>query len=81
MEQNIQLVFDWYLAAFFIAFSVVAVIEAWRNRVQHWDVSEEKLCRCPDCQLAFVVARTQWFAKCPRCRKNCRVPEKFRHGA
>ena len=73
MGQNAQLIFIWYLLFMLGIFVAVAIIHAMQARISNWSVSEEKLCRCPDCHLTFIVPSRQWFAKCPRCARKCRV--------
>ena len=65
--------FELYLAFMLVAFAAAAAYEFWRAQVHSWGLSEERLCRCSDCKLTFVVRRRENVARCPRCQKLCTV--------
>jgi ribosomal protein L32 len=44
-----------------------------RSRRQHWDLSEDRLGRCPKCGHTFIADRTHTAVLCPRCGKACRI--------
>jgi len=53
--------------------ALVAVMAyyAWQARTREWRTSEEKLYRCPECNLTFIIGREQRRASCPRCGRRC----------
>lgn len=56
-----------YLAVMGVGLGAAAIWDGWRSRRQHWQVSEDRLARCPRCGCTFIVVRTVREANCPRC--------------
>ena len=61
------------LAAFACLGAAIAYDEFFRNRSQQWDLSDDRLGRCPKCGHTFITARNHTAVLCPRCGKACRV--------
>ena len=38
-----------------------------RENVYDWNISQELLCWCKNCNLTFVVKRIESVARCPKC--------------
>ena len=65
-----------FLVYLFLTLGAVLVayaFEAWRASTQDWHVSEEHLCRCPGCNLTFLLPRNRTTGQCPRCQRTCSV--------
>lgn len=62
-----------YFEVYVIFLLVVAtgfwIYHLWRSSDQHWSISEEKLCRCKECSLTYIVKRTEQVSRCPRCNE------------
>ena len=41
----------------------------WRSNTQSLSISEEKLVRCKECSLTYIVSRTENVSRCPRCNE------------
>ncbi len=65
-----------YLLLTLSGLAAVYIYETWRSRTHEWHVSEERVCRCPDCNCAFLVGRTVTSTRCPRCNRLCAVRHK-----
>ena len=44
-----------------------------RERRQQWNLSDDRLGRCPECGHTFITARNHTAVLCPRCGKACHV--------
>ena len=58
----------------FVIFSMIAVAglwayQVWHTSYHHWSISEEKLCRCKECSLTYIVERSESVSRCPRCNQ------------
>mgnify|MGYP001546416136 CR=1 FL=1 len=76
IEIELQTFFELYVLFTMIALIILAVQERVRSSSQTWELSEDRLCRCPECHLSFVVTRKETTARCPRCEKTCAIPRK-----
>ena len=70
---DLQTGFEIYIGLMVAGFVAIALYESWRSRMHEWNVSEEQLCRCTDCNYTFVVRRKETVARCPRCDILCTV--------
>ena len=62
-----------YFEIYVIIFLAVAAgfwaVQAWNSSSSHWTISEEKLCRCKECSLTYIVRRSEQVSRCPRCNE------------
>ena len=68
---NAETGFVLYVCLMLVALCGAGIYEVWRERAQHWTVSEEKLGRCEGCNYTFVVPRGEVVVRCPRCETLC----------
>lgn len=73
---NTETGFVLYLVFMLCALCSMGAAELWRGRVHDWHISEEQLGECPECNLTFVVRRSEKVARCPRCKNLCPVRRK-----
>jgi ribosomal protein S27AE len=65
-----------YLVATLAAAGVLAAYDQWRAAAGRWNLSEARVCRCPACNLSFIMHRHQARAACPRCGRACLHPKR-----
>ena len=47
--------------------------QLWRSISRYWEVSEEQISHCPNCQYTFFIKPRQILTICPACGKRVRV--------
>lgn len=68
---ELQTFFELYVLFAMTGLAFLAIQERVRHSLRNWEISEDRLCRCPECHLSFVVSRRETTARCPRCEKIC----------
>ena len=71
-----------YFEVYVILLMTIAVgfwgYHLWRSNTHDWSISEEKLCRCKECSLTYIVSRTESVSRCPRCNEVNHVNPKVK---
>ncbi len=68
-----------YFEIFLFLVLIVGVIAwsyyLWQQHLEKWEISEEKLCRCKNCSLTYIVARGKKESECSRCGEQNTLEE------
>ena len=68
-----------FVALTVFALAVLGILwlyDLWREQVREWQLSEERLGQCGECNLTFLVPRHETVVRCPRCRALCSLPRR-----
>ena len=64
---SLESYFEVYVIIMLIVVVGFWVNHLWRSNNHSISISEEKLCRCSECSLTYIVSRTENVSRCPRC--------------
>jgi uncharacterized paraquat-inducible protein A len=64
---SLEAYFEIYVSLFLIVAAGFWAYHLWRSDTHNWSISEEKLCRCKECSLTYIVGRSEHVSRCPRC--------------
>lgn len=56
-------------AVLFVSFLWLKMI--WRQKMQDWSLSKEKMIVCDSCNFAFIVKNDENISRCPVCNHIC----------
>ena len=64
--------------ALLICLSVLVVALLWARQLwlsisRNWELSEEQISHCPNCQYTFFIKPRQTLTICPACRQRVRI--------
>lgn len=48
----------------------------WRENRESWNVSQEQVCHCKNCNVTFLSKRVGNISACPTCHETVRVRAK-----
>jgi hypothetical protein len=70
--------FEIYVIFFLVAATGFWAYHSWASSGNDLIISEEKLCRCKECSLTYIVSRTENISRCPRCNEINNINPKVR---
>ena len=70
--------FEIYVILFLTAAAGFWVYHIWKSSGNDLIISEEKLCRCKECSLTYIVSRAEHVSRCPRCNEINNINPKVR---